>query len=101
MDLNELNGKSFTLWLTDESNESAVYGRWVARAHQAGLVLERGADESFEVQQEWQDRIQKVESDEVRKILMGADSFLRLWVGKLPDDTNSSFFVKTGLKWPD
>ena len=41
MDLNELNGKSFTLWLTDESNESAVYGRWVARAHPVaqGLCL--------------------------------------------------------------
>ena len=39
--------------------------------------------------------------EEARKILLGADYFIRLRVGSLPDDTVSNEYERTGLKWPE
>jgi hypothetical protein len=42
-----------------------------------------------------------VTDEEVRKILLGADYFLRLYVGSLPDASASTEYEHTGLKWPE
>jgi hypothetical protein len=42
-----------------------------------------------------------VTNEEVREILLGADYFLRLYVGRLPDGSALTEFEHTGLKWPD
>jgi len=100
MNLAELNGKPFTLWLTDEQDESAVFSG-VARWDGAKLFLDRSPRPQFEIRSEWQDRIQPVMNEEARKILLGADYFIRLRVGSLPDDTVSNEYERTGLKWPE
>jgi hypothetical protein len=100
MDLAELDGKLFTLWLTDEADESVVYSG-IARLKVTGLFLEQDQQPPFEIRSEWYERIRTVTSEAVRKILRGADYFLHLLVGKLPDESGSEVFEKTGLKWPD
>jgi hypothetical protein len=100
MDVVEINGKPFTLWLTDEADESVVYSG-IARLKASGLFLERDQQPPFEIRSEWYERIRTVTSEEVRKILRGADYFLHLLVGNLPDESGSEGFEKTGLKWPD
>jgi hypothetical protein len=100
MNLAELNGKPFTLWLTDEDEESAIFSG-VARWDGSTLLLERSPKSPFEIRSEWHERIQPVTNEKAREILLGADYFLRLHVGKLPDGTASNEYEQTGLKWPD
>ena len=100
MNLAELNGKPFTLWLTDERNESAVFSG-VARWDGSKLLLDRSPKPQFEIQSEWHERIQPVTNEEAQKILLGADYFLRLYVAKLPDGSASTEYEQTGLKWPE
>src|ERR1039458_6555085 len=100
MNLAELNGKPFTLWLTDEADESAIFAG-VARWDGSKLVLDRSPKPQFEIRSEWHERIQPVANEEARKILLGADYFLRLHVGSLPDGSPSNEYVQTGLKWPE
>jgi hypothetical protein len=99
VDIAETDGKPFTLWLTDEAEESAVFSG-VARWDGATLLLDRGTTPVFEIRSEWHDRIQRVTSEEARRILLGADYFLRLYVGTLPERGNASSFEQSGLKWP-
>lgn len=42
-----------------------------------------------------------VRNEKAREILLGADYFLRLHVGKLPDGTAANEYEQTGLKWLD
>jgi len=100
MDISEIDGKPFTLWLTDEADESVVYSG-IVRLKASGLFLERDQQSPFEIRSEWYERIQTVTSEEVRKILLGADSFLHLLVGNLPDESGSEGYELTGLKWLD
>lgn len=44
------------------------------------------------------DRIQETPED-LKSILKGADYFIQMTVGKLPDDTDTSGMRNTGLKW--
>jgi hypothetical protein len=99
MELSELDGKLFTLWLTDDQKESAVFAgtaRWTGTQ----LQLDRVPNPSFEIRAEWQDRIRAVPNEEVRQILLGAEYYLRLYVGSLPSGSNETEFEQTGLKWP-
>ena len=99
MNLAELNGKPFTLWLTDEAGESAIFSG-VARWDGSKLVLDRSPKPQFEIRSEWHERIQPVANEEARKILLGADYFLR-HVGSLPDGFPLNEYIQTSLKWPE
>lgn len=48
---------------------------------------------------DWVDRIQPVEAD-LREIFRGADYFLPLTVGNLPEEADVSQYELTGLTWP-
>ena len=98
MDIAELDGKLFTLWLTDEADESVVYSG-IARLKGTGLLLERDKQSSFEIRSEWYERIRTVTSEDMRKILLGADYFLHLMVGNLLDVSGPEGYEATGLKW--
>ncbi len=100
MELAELHGKSFTVWLTDDQEESVVFSgtaRWTGTE----LLLDRTPKPPFEIRAEWQDRIRAVTNEKVKKILLGAEYYLRLWVGSLPSSSNESEFERTGLRWPE
>lgn len=99
MNLAELDGKPLALWLTDEANESAVFSG-VARWDGSKLFLDRLPKPPFEIRSEWDERIQPVTTDEARKILRGADYFLRLYVGTLTEQSSLNEYEPTGLKWP-
>jgi hypothetical protein len=96
-EVSALSGKAFCLWLTDEKDESAVFGgrlQW----NGTQLQVERNNGVPFEIREEWIERIRPVENDVVRNILLGADYYLRLAVGPKPEGEG---FVTTGLRWPD
>jgi hypothetical protein len=95
----ELDGKLFTLWLTDNNDESAVFSG-TARWNGSTLQLERKPNPPFEIHPEWHERIQAVTNKEARKILLGADYFLRLYVGDVPKEATPGEYALTGLKWP-
>ena len=100
MNLAELDGKPFTVWLTDDHDESAVFSG-VARWDGSKLVLDRSPKPLFEVRSEWYECIQPVTTEEARKILLGADYVLRLYVGTLPDGPVPPEYKPLGLKWPE
>jgi hypothetical protein len=95
-----LEGKPFTLWLTNDRDESAVFSG-VARWDGSKLVLDRSPKPPFEIRSEWHERIRPVENGEERTILLGADYFLRLYVGSLPDGSAPMEYELTGLRWPE
>jgi hypothetical protein len=100
IEVSELDGKRFTVWLTDEAEESVIFA---GTARRNGLVLsvDRGSLPPFEVRAEWFERIRPVNDQESRKILLGAEYVLHLWVGNLAEDENKDRYLHTGLKWPD
>jgi hypothetical protein len=100
VNLAELNGKPFTLWLTDSNDESAVFSG-TARWDGSTLQVEREPKPPFEIRPEWHGRIQVVTNEEARKILLGADYFLRLYVGDVPQGATAGEYARTGLKWPE
>ena len=98
MDFQALNGKRFTVWLTDEKDDSVVFSgilHWDGHM----LLLDRGKKPSFEIREEWYERIKPV-PDSVKEILLDAESFLRLFVGSLPPGEDTSKLQETGLQWP-
>ncbi len=97
MNVAELDGKRFTVWLTDEADESAIFSG-IASWDGDVLSIQRGSQHDFRIQPEWHGRMRAVANDESRRILLEAEFYLRLWVGGLPDD--SANYEATGLKWP-
>jgi hypothetical protein len=95
----ESDGKPFTLLLTDDYEHSAVFSG-VARWEGSKLVLDRSPKPQFEIRSEWHERIQPVANEKAREILLGADYFLRLYVGSLPEGSAPTEYEQTGLKWP-
>jgi hypothetical protein len=100
MNIAELDGKPFTLWLTDDNDESAVFSG-TARWDGSTLHLERKPKPPFEIRPEWYERTQAVTNEEARKILLGADYFLRLYLGDVPQEATPGEYAPTGLKWPE
>jgi hypothetical protein len=100
MNTADLDGKSFALWLTDEADESVVFSG-TARWDGSTLLLERAQKPPFEIRSEWHERIQLITDEETRRILLGADYFLRLQVGNLAQEAPTGEYEPTGLKWPE
>lgn len=97
LDLTPYLGKRFTLWLTDDKEESVVYAGWTASLCGETLLLERQGGE-LELQSDWLERIQPVPQGDSRRILQDGDYFLRLFVGRAADSDID--FKETGMKWP-
>jgi hypothetical protein len=55
----------------------------------------------FEIRSQWYERIQPVTNEQTRKILLGVDYFLRLYVGDVPDGAKPGEYELTGIKWPE
>ena len=98
MELIALDGQVFTLWLTDDANESSVFSG-IARWNGQSLFLERRGAPNFEVRPEWYERIFPVNDQQSREILLGAAYCLRLQVGSL-DPSDEGEYESTGLQWP-
>ena len=54
---------------------------------------------SFQVPNEWWDRLQPV-SDDLKEVLLEADFCFSVTVGNLLEGEKVSAYIKTGLKWP-
>lgn len=103
VDLTPYDGKPFALLLcreTADGEEDWVVCSGVARLKGQSLFLERSArDPDVEIRQEWHGRIRPTD-DETREIFQGAEFFLSLTVGNLPDDQTQGM-EPFGIKWPD
>jgi len=100
MNIAELDGKPFALWLTDENDESVIFSG-TTRWRGSKLLLERAPKPTVEIRTEWHERIQIVTNEESRRILLGADYFLRLYVGCLPRGADEKEYEQIALKWPE
>jgi hypothetical protein len=98
MGLLVLDGRAFTLWLTDDADESVIFSG-IARWNGQSLFVERQGAPNFEVRPEWYQRIFPVTDQQSREILLGADYCLRLQVGSLEPSDKADYEV-TGLQWP-
>ncbi len=96
MELEQYIDKRFTLWLMDEKDESVLFGDWVASQDGETLLLQR-TDGRLRLEPDWLLRIRPVNA-EVRAELLGAEFFLVLTVGTLPDTVDGG--LPTGMRWP-
>jgi hypothetical protein len=101
MTIDFYDGSKFTILLVDEDDEHVVFGGWTASVQEGKLLLRKMDEQMFQVLSEWIGKISKIEDEEVREILEGADYLLRLTVGSLPTDISDSEFLRTGLTWPE
>lgn len=102
MNLYEYKGKPFALLLCGETEYSeddwAVFSG-TAYIRNDKLYLERYGDQpDIEIMAEWYERIQET-NESVKDILQGADYFITLSVGQMPEDADDSY-IPLGLKWP-
>jgi len=98
MNLEDLNGKKFALWLHKDAEESAVFSGTIQYdGHSVQLVREH--DTPVEIREVWYERIKPV-AEPVKDILMGADFFLLLFISDLPSDADEFGFESLGLRWP-
>jgi hypothetical protein len=98
MNLDAFTGKRFSLWMTDENDDSVVYGGWTATRSGETLLLERPGGHLV-LESGWLDRITPVNDDETRRILLDADFFVRLSVGPNPSEDDTD--LPTGMRWPE
>jgi hypothetical protein len=54
---------------------------------------------SFQVPNEWWDRLKPI-SDDLKEMLLEADFCFSVTVGNLSESGDVAGYVKTGLKWP-
>jgi hypothetical protein len=103
VNLADLDGQRFALWLVNGPEDQAVFGGFTARLENGGLFLHRPQSPPFEVRPEWAHRIRKVGTEDqgVRDILLNADYYLRLTVGPIPEGEDSASYLQTYLKWPE
>ena len=104
MNPEELHGKRLAMIVwgasADGEEEAVVYAgeaNWdgaTLRVTFAGAV-----GDSFQVREEWLDRIDSVDS-ESKEILLGADFAFSVSIGPLPENADVSEYVRTGLRWP-
>lgn len=100
LDYRELDGKSLALLLAGEDEDWSVLRGTVRRDGEALLLDHSESEQPFAVQLEWLDRIKPVPAD-LSEILMGADFFLLLSVGAMPEDADPRDYIHTGLKLPE
>ena len=97
----ELNGRRIALLFYDVLKDEAATVTGVGAVRGETLFVEfDDQTPSFEVAPEWLDRIEPVADAELGEPLDGAEFYLSLRVGKLPEDTSPDDFWPIGLKWP-
>jgi len=63
--------------------------------------LDRGpGKQRVELEPEWLERIKPVDAA-IRQILIGADYYIPLSIGPVPEGEDESKFRSIGLKWPE
>jgi len=97
-----LNGKSFAVLLMGQT--AAGQDDWAVfagtfRTDDKGFFLDRGQKPPFEIDADWLERIKPV-SGSVKETLLGAEFYLSLTIGPLPEGESAETFVETGLRWP-
>ena len=99
-----LDGKEVALLVVKREpsgEDDWVVIKRVARCADDGAAyLELGAQQPFAIRTEWLHRIRPV-PDPIRPILLGAELYLPLVVGELPEQMNPTDFGKLGLDWPE
>ena len=101
-DLNHINGKKLAMvaWSKDvDGKDDVVVFTGTAVLTEYGITLKRSDTSSFELQDEWIERIEKVPSH-LKETLMDADYLFSVSIGNLSDDSGFSGFEETSLKWP-
>jgi hypothetical protein len=100
MNLDQINGKSLAIVLSDDKGEGATF-HGTARWDGETLVIDRGkGNPDFEIRKEWYERIQPVKGPVAKAILEDAEFWLQLRVGPVADDDTTAF-EPMGLKWPE
>jgi hypothetical protein len=97
MDLDRYAGKRFGLVLTDENDDTVVFGDWVASISGQTLLLTRPGGE-MRLESEWLERIRPLDTPESREIIPDADYWLPLKVGPNPQEEETD--IPTGMTWP-
>jgi hypothetical protein len=96
-------GKRFSLLLMGETADGAercaVLSGTLMQAP-SGLILDRGINTPIDIRPEWIERIRPVGAD-VKDILLGAEFYLPLSVGPIPEGASMEGYEKIGLKWPE
>jgi hypothetical protein len=103
MEMCSLEGKLLAVLVmgqtSDGQDDWAVF-TGTARVSEDLLFLDRHGKPSFEIRAEWLDRIKSVGS-KVKDILLGAEFYLPLTIGPLPEGQSAESYIATGLKWPE
>lgn len=98
-----LNGKSLAVLLigqtADGEDDWTVFSGTV-HATETVVVLNRDDAPSFEIQTKWFERIKPVGAD-IKSILLGAEFYLPLSIGPLPEGESAESYISTGLRWPE
>lgn len=99
----DIHGKRLAMLVwgerADGSDDVAVFtgvGEWDGRCLR---MLRQPDPSSFQVQDEWLDRLKPVPAD-LRATLLDAEYYFSLTIGSLPEDRELSEYIFTGLKWP-
>ena len=101
-DLNHIDGKKLAMvaWSNDaDGKDDVAVFTGTAVLTESGITLKRSDASSFELRDEWIERIEKVPSH-LKETLMDADYLFSVSVGNLSDGSDFSGFEETGLKWP-
>ncbi len=104
MKYEELNGKKFAIVAIGEDKdgktEAAVF-TGVGRFENGHVYLDHGGEpKTFELPDEVLPRIIPT-ADDLKDIVEGAEYFVMMSIGPIPEGDNPEEYIKTGLKWPD
>jgi hypothetical protein len=104
MNFEYLTGKKLAiLAVGDDDNgetEAAVF-TGVARWANGHLFLERDSNQkSFQIPDDTLERIKPV-AVKVADIFQGAEFYVPMSIGLLPDNVNPHDYLESGLKWPE
>ncbi len=103
MNFETLTGKKLAILAVGDDNgetEAAVF-TGIARWAEGHLFLDRDeSQKSFQIPDDTLERIKPVPI-EVADIFLGAEFFIPMSIGPLPDNSNPDDFTQTGLKWPE
>ncbi len=97
-----LTGKRLAIIAIGEDDtgksEAAVF-TGIARLNEGHLFLDREDEVKFQLPDDTIERIKRTPSD-ISKIVLGAEFFVTMSIGPIPEGEDPNDYIKTGLKWP-
>ena len=103
MNISKLNGKKLCLllWGKDKNGEDDVRAfSGIAQSKDNVLLLKR-EDGDIPIQNEWFDRIKKINDAETKSILLDSDYSISLTIGNLPEDEDPLNLLKLPIQWKE